>query len=268
MGEPTSDQPIVVAVDRTPVSTAALEWAAEEALLHARPLMLVHAVTPVIIDTHDPNLRARIQRWRMYCAREFLAETKAQLVEHTALGDEAISTVSHLAHPVELLTRLSDLSWMIVLGSRFHGSWGGRRFGSVSAALCYRANCPVAVIHSHHPDHAGRPVLLGSDGSEASAHATAIAFAEAARRGVGLTAVHAWSDDHVLQLLGADWDRYRADAEAVLHQSLTEMRLRSPGPLAGPGGRARGPGCRRQPWSRCLLDTGEWVGGDRGCRTR
>lgn len=207
---------------------AAAEWAADEAALHARPLTLVHAVTPVFIDTHDPVLRARIQRWRMYCARELLAQTKAHLVERTALDADAVSTALHLANPVRILTQASRHASMIVLGSRFHGSWGGRRLGSVSAALCYRSHCPVVIVHEHRPKRDSGPVLVGIDGSPASERAMATAFEEASRRRVGLVAVHAWSDENVLQLLGADWDRYRADAESALRSGLLAMRARYP----------------------------------------
>ncbi|TLH74101.1 universal stress protein [Mycolicibacterium cosmeticum] len=228
MSRSNVDQAIVVAVDRSPASRAAIEWAAEEALLHVRPLTLVHAVAPVYVDTHDPVLRARIQRWRIHCARELLAEVKAHLVERTPLDAEAVSTVLQVAQPVHLLTEVSGHAAMLVLGSRFHGSWGGRRLGSVSAALCYRAHCPVAIVHTHDHERESAPVLVGVDGSAASDHAVTVAFEEAARRRVGLVAVHAWSDEHVLQLIGADWDRYRADAETALHAALRNTRARYP----------------------------------------
>ncbi|MDX1875158.1 universal stress protein [Mycolicibacterium sp. 120266] len=229
MSRSNIDQPIIVAVDGSPASRAAIEWAAEEALLHGRRLTLVHAVAPVYVDTHDPVLRARIQRWRIYSARELLADTKADLVQRTQLDADAVATVLQVAHPVHILTQVSQHAAMLVLGSRFHGSWGGRRLGSVSAALCYRAHCPVAVVHTHRHERETAPVLVGVDGSVASDHAVSVAFEEAARRRVGLVAVHAWSDENVLQLIGADWDHYRADAETALHTALLQARVRYPG---------------------------------------
>ncbi len=228
MPEPEVDGAIVVAVDDSPENVAAVRWAAEEALLHDRPLVLVHAVTPDIVDTDEPVLRARFDRWRMHCARILLAKTKADLVEHTRLDADLISSAPYLDNPVKALTRLSDGAWMIVLGSRFRGSLGGRRIGSTSAALCYRARCPIAVIHTHEQIPAQRPVLVGVDGSAASTHAVALAFDEAARRRVGLVAVHAWSDENVLQLLGSDWEDYRGHAEAALRRAVADWRARYP----------------------------------------
>lgn len=228
MPDPKIDGAIVVAVDNSPTNVAAVQWAAEEALLHARPLLLAHAVTPDIVDTDDPVLRTRFDRWRMHCARVLLAETKTSVAEHTELDAATISTAAFLGNPVKSLTELSESAWMIVLGSRFRGSVGGRRLGSTSAALCYRARCPIAVIHMHDPVPPGKPVLVGIDGSAASEHAVSLAFDEAARRHVGLVAVHAWSDENVLQLLGADWEDYRGHAEQALRRAVTHWRGRYP----------------------------------------
>ena len=87
---------------------------------------------------------------------------------------------------------------MVVVGYRGHGGVLVRNFlGSVSSALVYHAHCPVAVIDDDEPlvaNVARAPVLLCIDGSPASEAATAIAFEEASRRGVGLVALHAWTD--------------------------------------------------------------------------
>ncbi|GAS93577.1 universal stress protein family protein [Mycolicibacterium canariasense] len=191
-------------------------------------MTLVHAVAPVYVDTHDPVLRARIQRWRIHCARELLADIKAHLVDRTPLDADAVSTVLQAAQPVHILTQISEHAAMLVVGSRFHGSWGGRRLGSVSAALSYRAHCPLAIVHTHDHERQSAPVVVGVDGSAASDHAVSMAFEEAARRHVELVAVHAWSDENVLQLIGADWDRYRADAETALRAALLKTRARYP----------------------------------------
>jgi nucleotide-binding universal stress UspA family protein len=62
-------------------------------------------------------------------------------------------------------------------------------------------------------------VLLGIDGSVASEAATALAFDEASRRGVGLTALHAWSDVGVPPPLVNDW---WYDLETEAREQLAE----------------------------------------------
>src|SRR5208283_4439097 len=107
--------------------------------------------------------------------------------------------------------------------------------GSVSTALIHHAHCPVAVIRSDErttPDTA--PVLVGIDGSPASEAATALAFDEASRRGVGLVALHAWSDVGVFPVLGMDWRKDRDEGAEVLaerlagwHEGYPEVRVQS-----------------------------------------
>ena len=220
---------IVVAVDDASATDDAIRWAADEAQLHGRPLLLAHAVEPMMVDNHDPILRARIQRWRMHSGKHLLAETKTRLVDEASLDPALISTALRLTHPVHALTELSRDASMVVVGSRFHGSLGGRRLGSVSAGLCYRAHCPVAVVHHYDPLRAANPVVVGIDGSSTSERAAAVGFEEASRRHVALIAVHAWSDVDVLQLLGADWNDYSKQAETTLHAQLANLRAQYPG---------------------------------------
>lgn len=109
---------------------------------------------------------------------------------------------------------------MIVVGSQGLGALGRLLLGSVTAGLLHHAYCPVAVIHSNADltPVADAPVLVGTDGSPASEAAIALAFDEASRRGVGLVALHAWSDVAVFPMLGMDW----RDSEAEGHEILAE----------------------------------------------
>jgi len=71
-------------------------------------------------------------------------------------------------------------------------------------------------------------VLLGIDGSPASEAATAWAFEEASRRGVGLIALHAWSDVGVFPIFGMDWRQYQGQGEEVLAERLAGWQERYP----------------------------------------
>jgi len=107
--------------------------------------------------------------------------------------------------------------------------------GSVSSGLIYQAHCPVAVIHDGEPmvtDVARAPVLLGIDGSPASEAATAIAFEEASRRGVGLVALHAWTDLRVSDFKDVfpdlNWDAELSHEEETLAERLAGWQERYP----------------------------------------
>jgi len=78
------------------------------------------------------------------------------------------------------------------------------------------------------PHPAQAPVLVGIDGSPASALATAIAFDEASRRHVGLIALHAWSDREIFELPGLDWSAVKAEEERLLAEGLAGWQQRYP----------------------------------------
>jgi nucleotide-binding universal stress UspA family protein len=89
----------------------------------------------------------------------------------------------------------------------------------------------VVIVHDDdplipHPSQA--PVLLGIDGSAASELATGIAFDEAARRDVGLIAVHAWSDADVSEWPEIDWSANKSAAEEVLAERLAGWQEQYP----------------------------------------
>ena len=56
----------------------------------------------------------------------------------------------------------------------------------------------------------------------------AIAFDEASRRGVELTALHAWSDIEFFELPGYDWVAVQAEAERNLAECLAGWQERFP----------------------------------------
>lgn len=211
---------IAVAVGADRAGGDAVRWAAAEALLHEHRLTLVHVVTPVPVDEQDPRVRARIHRWRNHRARQLLTDTKCEIASTTTLNPDCVAVEVRFGTPVAELVEVSSKAALLVVGSRFRGSAGGRRLGSVSAAVSCRARCPIAVVHHFDDTYSSKPVLVGIDGSPASEHATAIAFDEASRRGVGLIAVHAWSDVGVVPLLGMDWHDCRTKATEVLAERL------------------------------------------------
>lgn len=108
--------------------------------------------------------------------------------------------------------------------------------GSVSSGLVRRAECPVAVIHDEDAltqRSSQAPVVVGIDGSPTSELATAIAFDEASRRGVGLVALHAGSDMGPLEFPGMnwapiEWRNIKVREEEVLAERLSEWRNRYP----------------------------------------
>jgi nucleotide-binding universal stress UspA family protein len=143
-----------------------------------------------------------------------------------------VDTKLYVQSTVSALVDASKDATMIVVGNRGMSTFGRHLLGSVSAGLVHHAHCPVAVVHS---DGAARPtgdqqapVLLGVDGSAASELATSLAFDMAARRRVGLVALHAWSDVGVFPMLGMDWKVNRQEGREVLTERLAGWQAQYP----------------------------------------
>ena len=208
MSESPAERGIVVGVDGSPESHAAVRWAAQEAVLRRRPVTLLHVVAPIVVTWPIEPVITGFYEWQEDNATEVLKQSQETLHSEVE-GSPSPEVHLELRHD-GIMTELSSASEsadMIVVGSRGLGPVGGAVLGSVSRALLHHARCPVIVAREgvvRRPDR-NLHVLLGIDGSPASEAATAFAFEEASRRGVELVALHAWSDVAVFPILGMDW---------------------------------------------------------------
>lgn len=133
---------IVVGVDGSPQSVAALRWAARTAPALGAGIRAVGAwdyppeyagYVPLGSDNFDEVTRKQVDE----AVRE-------------AFGEEApagLSTSVVFGHPSQVLVRESEDATMLVVGRRGHGGFRGLLMGSVSAACVAHASCPVLVIH-------------------------------------------------------------------------------------------------------------------------
>ncbi|MGA9359204.1 MAG: universal stress protein [Mycobacterium sp.] len=222
MSETATKYGILVGVDGSPASDAAVTWASREAVSRRIPITLMHVVAPVVVGWPVGQLYANMPEWQKDNAQHVIEHARKTLT--ASLGESEAPEV-HIemlyASVVPTLIKASKEARMIVVGSQGIGALRRLLLGSVSTALIHHAHCPVAVIRSDErttPDTA--PVLVGIDGSPASEAATALAFDEASRRGVDLLALHAWSDVGVFPVLGMDWRDRESEGEEVLAERL------------------------------------------------
>jgi nucleotide-binding universal stress UspA family protein len=221
----TDHQRIIVAVDGSPSSSVATDWAARDAAMRHVPLTIVHVLPePAIGLWPEPRLLEDYSAWRDDRGRKLLDEVR-HVADRAILDFKPIEVTqeSYVGAIIPTLVDLSKDAAMIVVGRRGLGAVKRRLLGSVSAGLAQHARCPVAVIHDEDPmmDHpAQAPVLVGIDGSPASEKATAIAFDEASRRGVGLIAMHSWADDGLRDWADIDWDRQFEVGKEALSERL------------------------------------------------
>ncbi|GAB7144865.1 universal stress protein [Mycobacterium riyadhense] len=231
MADTTTKYGIVVGIDGSQESDAAVAWATREAVMRRVPLTLLHAVAPVIVGWPVGRLYADMPEWQKDAAQQVIKQAREALTG--SLGESEppeVRTETVYSDLVPTLIEASKQASMIVVGSQGMGALGRMLLGSVSTALIHHAHGPVAVIHSG--EGAARdstaPVLVGIDGSPASDAATALAFDEASRRGVDLVALHAWSDVGVFPVLGMDWRDRESQGEEVLAERLAGWQEQYP----------------------------------------
>jgi len=220
---------IVVGVDGSAASNAAVYWAAHEAAMRNVALTVVHMLRAFVPTYPQMPMPNGIALWQEEDGRQVL-EQAVKIAEEAVSTDRTIAITSEMkcSPPVPTLVEMSDEAEMIVVGSTGRGAVERALLGSVSSGVVHSARCPVAVIRdeaSWMPRSKRAPVVVGIDCSPVSEIALAIAFDEASRRGVELTALHAWSDIAVYQLPWLDW---QAEAERSLAEYLAGWQERYP----------------------------------------
>ncbi|MCA1693869.1 MAG: universal stress protein, partial [Actinobacteria bacterium] len=190
----TAEAPVVVGVDESGSALDALDWAAAEAATRHRPLRVVHAFTwPAIVDPYgaipgpgDCGCRA--------AAEQVLEEavTRARSV----IPDGHITPRLVVGAAARAMLEQALDADLVVLGNRGFGRLRGLLSRSVGVQVVAHATCPIAIVHPFHivpPGPSAARVVVGIDGSTQSIDAIGYAFHAATQRGIGLTAVHAWT---------------------------------------------------------------------------
>ncbi|MGV0793822.1 universal stress protein [Mycolicibacterium sp. XJ1819] len=227
-----ADLGVVVGVDGSPISNAAIYWAAQEAVLREVALTLVHVVNPVITTSPHVPVPVDLQPDQEQLVRQFVDDAVKMVEENPPDHRPATINSEILFGPaVPTLVEVSKEADMIVVGSRGRGPVARLLLGSVSSGLLHRAQCPVAVVHEEArptAEEAAAPVLVGVDGSAGADLATGVAFHEASLRGVDVVALQAWSDT-VVDLPEMDWGTVKSKEQELLDDRLAAWREKYPG---------------------------------------
>ncbi|MER7451086.1 universal stress protein [Nocardia beijingensis] len=227
-----SNGPIVVGVDGSAGSSAAVAWGAQAAAQHRAPLRLVHVLDPVadygpgVTEPLTSTDYTRLEghgRWVLDTA------TEEARIAVRALHDIEIAT-EMVYEPVgpALLDRTREARMMVV-GTRERGTVRRALLGSVSAALARRARCPLVVVREGAPlteEARKQLILVGVDGTEISEPAIEAALHEASARDAPLLALHVWTGVEVPSVsaeLAVDTEK-----QIVLAESLAGWQERFP----------------------------------------
>jgi nucleotide-binding universal stress UspA family protein len=188
-GNAAATPPVLVGVDGSDASRAAIDLGVREARLRGRPLRLVHAFVWPLLRVHlgpspegppDGGLAAEADR----ILGEALADARS------AGADLAVTGEVIDGAPAPVLLAEARHAELVVLGDRGLGGFTGLLVGSVAVQVAAHAPGPVLVARGEMPEQG--PVVVGVDGSADSELAVEFAFQEAAARNAELVALHAW----------------------------------------------------------------------------
>jgi nucleotide-binding universal stress UspA family protein len=227
-----SRRSLVVGVDGSTGSDAAVRWAAGEAAARGLLLRIVHAAAgsatgPPVLGAAGPVA----PHWERSAVRT--TEDAAALARRHQPAVPIETSLLAGEQPATVLARAGDTAEMIVLGATGRGAVGRAVLGSTAVNVVRSVRRPAVVVRELasdvEPGPAGGHVVVGVDDSGLADAAVAFAFVEAALRRAPLTAVHAWTTPPFTGMRSleasyeVDWSLFRERAAATL-----------PGLLAGP----------------------------------
>ncbi|MET8331476.1 universal stress protein [Streptomyces sp. NPDC005181] len=137
--EHTTQEPphVVVGVDGSTASAAAVAFAFEEADLRGAEVRAVLVRQPSLVSFREP---ASAEPERLQLLSEAIAGPSAEY------PDVHVTHEVVRGHPVEELARASEGALAVVVGRRGQGGYTGMRLGSVVHGLLHRAPCPVITV--------------------------------------------------------------------------------------------------------------------------
>jgi nucleotide-binding universal stress UspA family protein len=224
-----TEQGIVTGYDGSPGSSQALRWAIWEADARHTALAVCLAWAPHYLAVLSEDTVYDIARQR---AEEIIEGGLRE--SESVLGPDRVSPLLARRPAAELLCEESSTAELVVVGSRGHGGVPGLRLGSVAWQLACRAEGPVVIVHGQwvHPNENKGPVVAGTDGSQASLAALALAFREAELRDAPLEAVCALTDAPAIiggaRQLEEDFSEMMTTQEKE-HPDVTVIRQVEPG---------------------------------------
>lgn len=136
--EHVSERPafLVVGVDGSAHSAAAVDWAFEEAAVRGARLRALYVRLPPVAGCDEA---ADFRESRRLLSEAVAGRTAAY--PDVDLRHEVVT-----GHPVEVLTKESEHALGLIVGSRGRGGFPGMLLGSVSQGAVLHARCPVVTV--------------------------------------------------------------------------------------------------------------------------
>ncbi|MET1044859.1 MAG: universal stress protein [Microbacteriaceae bacterium] len=175
-------QQVIVAVDGSPASLAALDWAIERSRHVEMAIDLV-----AVLWIPDAAFQTETE------LRPFYEKTLHDAEEHVRRTAPRVRTSVNLVRgvPVNELVDFSTTASLLVVGSDKSSRLRGLVYGTIPLRLAALARCPLVVVPRVWKQHPG-PVMLAV-GEEPATESADFAVAEAAARGAVLDLIHVWA---------------------------------------------------------------------------
>jgi nucleotide-binding universal stress UspA family protein len=182
---------VVVGIDHSAASRAAVAWGADEAQRRHAPLHLITSWS-----------WQRLAPWSTAADRMMVAELReaahvaidAAAVQARNAGASDVTTEVREGEPADVVIAESASAGLLVVGTHRLTGLARAVLGSTSTAAVLRATCPVVVV-AERPTGAPQTVLVGVGGTEFDERVLSWAFGYAQRHGATVRAVHAWHMD-------------------------------------------------------------------------
>lgn len=146
---------IVVGVDGSDESAAALRWAVDEARLRGVGVQAVHVYQPqgtLAYGYVDAPLAPEVIDQNMQAARQSADELLAAAIGRVQTADVTIEPILvDDVGPAGALVRQSQDAELLVVGSRGRGGFQELLLGSVSHQCANHATCPVVIVREPAP---------------------------------------------------------------------------------------------------------------------
>lgn len=226
MAQPSqpSAAPIVVGTDGSPAAGQAVAWAADEAALRKRPLLILHAV-----QTWGMGTAVTVGSVDLLTSLESAGRVILEDAERTARRrrpELEVHTELVVGSPEQVLRGQAEAAFEIVVGSRGVGGFVGLLLGSTGLLVAGHIPGPVVIVRGEAEPSRGE-VVVGIDPTVENQAVLEYALEAASLRKARLRAVHGWRPP-VRAFDGLDVERTEESLRQSVEQAVVPLRERYP----------------------------------------
>jgi len=147
--ESVDDRPVVVGIDGSTLSSAAIDHAFEFASFTGAPLLAVHSWTEQSTLTYGEG--SRFIDWDDYVKQQNTMVAESLAARQDRFPDVEVTISVERGKPEEALLEHSAQAQLVVVGSHGRSPMTAAVLGSTSQSLLHHALCPVLICRGNRP---------------------------------------------------------------------------------------------------------------------